>query len=80
MPNKKKIEINFTKYQTKGPDYHYKNINTSDITNFNAYVSARYQIEIELISRAIKKFETKCIKILDVGFGDSILFFTKSKN
>ncbi|MBA7506942.1 Ubiquinone biosynthesis O-methyltransferase, mitochondrial [subsurface metagenome] len=77
MLNKKKNEIKFSKYQIKGPDYHYKDIDSSKIATFNAYVFARYQIELELISLVIKnKYNNKnYVKILDVGCGDAVLFY-----
>ena len=76
MSNKKKIEIKFGKYQTRGPDYHYKDIDSSNIATFNAYVFARYQIELELISIALKNYnKKKNIQILDVGCGDAVLFY-----
>ena len=76
MSNKKKIEIKFGKYQTRGPDYHYKDIDSSNIATFNAYVFARYQIELELISIALKKYYNKnYVKILDIGCGDAVLFY-----
>lgn len=76
MSNKKEIEIKFGKYQTRGPDYHYKDIDSSNIATFNAYVFARYQIELELVSIALKKYNNKnYVQILDVGCGDAVLFY-----
>ncbi len=42
-------EIIFKKYHTQGADYHYKQIDRRSLFNFNAHVSALYQIELEIV-------------------------------
>ena len=67
-------EISFNKYETKSPDYHYKQINKHDWTHFNAYVFARYHIELELLNLILKTREHEKCKILDVGCGRCDLY------
>ena len=68
-------EIHFRKYETRSPDYHYKQIDKKNRPYFNAYVFARYKIELELIIRISKTKTPKIIKILDIGCGDGALFY-----
>ncbi len=71
MPNEKK----FTKYKSRGADYHYKQINKKNHNEFNAFVYARYQIELELIMKIFKVKKPKILKILDVGCGDGVILY-----
>ena len=68
-------EIHFNKYETRSPDYHYKQIDKKDRHHFNAYVFARYKLELELVIRISEIKTPKLIKILDIGCGDGALFF-----
>lgn len=68
-------EIIFNKYKVNSPDYHYRQIERKEKKYFNAYVLARYQIELELIDIILKRIKGKVIRILDVGCGDGVLFF-----
>lgn len=72
-------EIIFDKYQRRGSDYHYKQIDRRISSKFNAYVLARYEIELELIKKIIKLKSNKLIKILDVGCGDGVIFYLLNK-
>lgn len=74
-------EKSFSKYKTRGPDYHYKQITKSNIKLYNAFISAKYYLELSLILRLIKKGEGResPIKILDVGCGDGVMFFLLEK-
>ena len=67
-------EIYFDKYDKIRPDYHYVQINTRNCIKFNAYLFARYKIEIELLKVILRKTNKKEIKLLDVGCGDGVLF------
>ncbi len=68
-------EIIFKKYETRSPDYHYKQIDKKNRHHFNAYVFARYKLELELIIRINEIKTPKLIKILDIGCGDGALFY-----
>ena len=71
MQNEKK----FTKYESRGPDYHYKQINKKSLNEFNAFVYARYQIELELIIKILIAKKSQNMKILDVGCGDGVILY-----
>ncbi len=68
-------EIPFKKYETRSPDYHYRQIDKKNFRQFNAYVFARYKLEIELIIRISGTILPKPIKILDIGSGDGALYY-----
>jgi len=71
-------EIEFTKYKTKGADYHYKEINKWNFRQFNAYLYARYLLHIDLLKQHIDNLGITgktAIKILDVGCGDGVLLY-----
>lgn len=68
-------EKEFNKYELQGPDYHYRQIEKKNRWTFNAYLFARYYIQLELIKKIIYKINNEIIKILDVGCGDGVLFY-----
>jgi len=70
-------EIFFEKYELKGADYHYRQINKKNRRVFNSYVYARYKIELLLISYYLKKLskDNQKVRILDVGCGDGVIFY-----
>jgi len=68
-------EKDFKKYETRSSDYHYKQIDKKNRQNFNAYVFARYKLELELIIRISAIKTPKLIKILDIGCGDGAMFY-----
>jgi len=73
-------EIFFKKYETRGADYHYQQINKANLTVFNAYVLARYQIEMQQLIRSLKKYSSNSIiKVLDIGCGDGVFFYLFNK-
>jgi len=74
-------EKQFNKYKTRGSDYHYKQINKSNLKLFNAYIYAKFHITIELTSLIINTFNQKHlpIKILDVGCGDGVSLYLLNK-
>lgn len=63
----------FNKYEIKGPDYHYKQIDKRNRAFFNAYVLARYQMELQMILKIIKNRNNQITRILDVGCGDGVM-------
>ena len=71
----------FKKYEIKGADYHYKQINKSNRQTFNSYVYARYQLELKILSLLIKRIPKKGqqIRILDLGCGDGVIFHLFNK-
>ncbi len=75
-------EIRFNKYDIRGSDYHYREIDTKNKLEFNAYVYARYYIGLEILNKFISKriHLEENIKILDVGCGDGVLFYLVNKN
>ena len=77
----KEEEIEFSKYVTKGADYHYQQINKSNFRTFNAFIDAKYRIEISVIEKTIEllKKRNQSIKVLDVGCGDGVLFHMMKK-
>jgi ubiquinone/menaquinone biosynthesis C-methylase UbiE len=66
-------EIQFQKYKTKGPGYHWEQISRS-IKKRNVYVVARYELILDLIGDKIKGR-----KVLDVGCGDGVLSYLLAK-
>ena len=62
-------EIQFEKYNKKGADYHYKQINKFNFKNFNISVLARYQKHVNLVVNYLKNNlkNNNEIKILDIG-------------
>lgn len=72
-------EKSFNKYQIKGPDYHYKQINKKSLHKFNALVIARYEIIINMVKTLLDRSNNKKIKILDAGCGDGVFFYLLKK-
>ncbi len=74
-------EIYFNKYEIKSPNYHYKQIKANCWRYYNAYVHARYILELELIIITLNKIQKRSqkLKILDVGCGDAVLFYLLNK-
>jgi ubiquinone/menaquinone biosynthesis C-methylase UbiE len=75
----KKKNIHFTKYQTISGDYHYQYIKKSNFKDYNAAVISRFQIEIQFLKSYINQINRDKLKILDVGCGDSVLFYLFNK-
>jgi 2-polyprenyl-3-methyl-5-hydroxy-6-metoxy-1,4-benzoquinol methylase len=73
MPN----EIKFSKYQTRGSDYHYRQISKTSFKLYNAYNAARYQIVIQHVLANINP--NNPLTILDLGCGDGVLLFLLQK-
>ncbi len=75
-------EIIFNKYETRGKDYHYKQIKLFNPFTFNAFVYARYLKHISLLKTALKKYNfdiKKKYNLLDMGCGDAVLIFILRK-
>lgn len=74
-------EIQFEKYNKKGADYHYKQINKFNFKNFNISVLARYQKHVNLVVNYLKNNlkNNNEIKILDIGCGDGVLLYLINK-
>ncbi|MFX1383452.1 MAG: class I SAM-dependent methyltransferase [Promethearchaeota archaeon] len=70
-----KSNTTFKKYEIKGSDYHFKQIDKKNRFTFNSFVYARYQIELKLISHILKNRKSKFTKILDIGCGDGVILF-----
>jgi len=70
-------EIHFNKYETKGVDYHFDQINKKNWIKFNAYVLARYQIELNILKNMFQlvKLKSQKIKILDIGCGEGVILY-----
>jgi 2-polyprenyl-3-methyl-5-hydroxy-6-metoxy-1,4-benzoquinol methylase len=72
-----KKEILFNKYQIKGADYHYREINKIRLLKFNLFLFTRYQILLNKVNRQIKNLLSKRsgaeIRVLDLGCGDGVL-------
>lgn len=78
---KEKNEIEFSKYKTRGSDYHYRQINKLKVREFNSFVYGRYMKHIKIVGEYIKKINPnkRDFRILDVGCGDGVLLFLISK-
>lgn len=77
-----KKEIQFNKYEKRGKDYHYKQINLKNPFTFNAYVYSRFMIHIKLLKKVLQEKninKSKKINILDMGCGDGVLLFLIQK-
>ena len=75
-------EIEFKKYKSRGSDYHYRQIKKNVLGSFNAYVYARYTLELELILKIIQKLHKKGnydLNLLDVGCGDGVIIYLIQK-
>jgi len=59
----------FEKYESRGADYHWKQIDKKNFSLFNAFVYARYYFFIKAIKKNIQNNE---IKIVDFGCGDGV--------
>ncbi len=68
-------EIVFSKYKTQGPNYHYRQINKKNLKEFNAYVFARYALEIDLLRKIFNESKKDIYRILDIGCGDGVLIY-----
>ncbi|MCF6240440.1 MAG: class I SAM-dependent methyltransferase [Bacteroidales bacterium] len=79
---KTKEEIQFNKYEKRGKDYHYKQINLKNPFSFNAYVYARYIKHIELLKKILQEKninKSQNLNLLDLGCGDGVLLFLIKK-
>ncbi len=75
-------EIKFNKYEKRGKDYHYKQINLKNPFTFNAFVHARYIKHILLLKKLLfeKNVQTsQKLNLLDMGCGDGVLLFLIKK-
>jgi len=71
-----KNEKIFTKYKSKGADYHWRQINKRNIFDFNAHRIGSYQIMCERILKFTKIHTTSPeLRIIDFGCGDGVLLF-----
>lgn len=72
-----KNEVEFSKYKTRGPDYHYKQIDKLDVRKFNSFTYGRYMKHVRILEEYLRKldFENREVRILDVGCGDGVLLF-----
>lgn len=70
-------EISFSKYKTRGANYHWIQVDKRNLFKFNAFVYARYEKCAQMVSNLVlkKQFSNKRkkLKILDVGCGDGVL-------
>jgi len=75
-------EIIFNKYEIRGEDYHYKQINKNNPFTFNAYVYARYIRQVFLLKKNLKNkdCENQSLNLLDMGCGDGVLTFLIKKH
>src|SRR3989344_3907328 len=67
----------FDKYQTIGPDYHYRQIDKRSFRNYNASLDARYQ---KLLGYVEKIAGDRKLKLLDVGSGDGVILYLLRKS
>jgi 2-polyprenyl-3-methyl-5-hydroxy-6-metoxy-1,4-benzoquinol methylase len=67
-------EKKFKKYNVRGADYHWRQINKRNLLRFNAYLFARYQIVVEEIKKilATEPTKLKTINLIDLGCGDGV--------
>jgi ubiquinone/menaquinone biosynthesis C-methylase UbiE len=67
-------EINFNKYDVRGADYHWREINKRNPLHFNAYLYARYHTMVEEIKIILSAEPTKrkAINLIDLGCGDGV--------
>ncbi|MFX1504008.1 MAG: class I SAM-dependent methyltransferase [Promethearchaeota archaeon] len=72
-------EIIFSKYKILGSNYHYRQINKKSLKEFNAYVFARYSLEIDLLKKIINESKKQVNRILDIGCGDGVLIYLIAK-
>lgn len=70
-------QIFFNKYQIRGSDYHYQQINKFNVFKFNAFVLARYQNLINIVIKFVKAnfSANKTYQVLDLGCGDGVLLY-----
>jgi ubiquinone/menaquinone biosynthesis C-methylase UbiE len=76
-------EIIFKKYDKRGSDYHYKQINFLKPGMYNAYVHARYLKQIKILLQKMTDSaldKNKTFKVLDMGCGDGVLLFLLKKH
>lgn len=66
----------FDKYDSIGPDYHYRQINRASFKSFSAPVAARFE---DLVDKVAKATEDKPLKLLDVGCGDGVALYLLNK-
>jgi len=67
-------ERKFKKYDVRGADYHWREINKRNPLYFNAYLYARYYIVVKEIKRTLAAEPAKCktINLIDLGCGDGV--------
>lgn len=67
-------ERKFKKYNVRGADYHWREVNKRNPLYFNAYLFARYHIVVEEIKRilAAELVRYKTINLIDLGCGDGV--------
>lgn len=75
-------EITFQKYETRGRDYHWRQIAKKNILSYNAFVHARYMLVVNHVNKIIDshhKNTEEPVRILDLGCGDGVLLYLLSK-
>jgi len=63
---------NFSKYDSIGSDYHYRQIDKTRFRDFNASVDARFG---KLVERVRSLVAGRDLKLLDVGCGDGVALY-----
>ncbi len=73
-------EKKFTKYETMGSDYHYRQIE-KNVFRFNSFVFSRYTQHVNVVKDYLKKKPggDGGLKLLDVGCGDGVLLYLLKK-
>ena len=69
-------EIEFSKYKTRGSDYHWRQI-SYNLQQRNAYVLGRYKNMISLLKKEMINPKDKLV--LDLGCGDGVLAYFLNK-
>ena len=67
----------FDKYQTIGPDYHYRQIDRRSLKSYSAPVDARFR---KLVENVKSEAGERKLKLLDVGCGDGVALYLISKS
>jgi ubiquinone/menaquinone biosynthesis C-methylase UbiE len=67
-------ERKFNKYNIRGADYHWREVNKRNPLYFNAYLYARYYIVVKEIKKILgaESEKRKAINLIDLGCGDGV--------